>query len=245
MTSTTTLHVEFVSESAGFENTFGWYNKATGVGGILFANVEAEGNNAPLRPGVSAVDFTVNTADVGNIEYFLIPNGGDIGANSNAELSGGVKVIQLSDGTWAVATLNSNGTVQTGSNGKPNILVGEGANAFFTEKAKNEGGVDHASSAVGSNQTAATLAGDTADGATGLDRVGGSRRHQEIERHVDRAGRRRLQRRGLPRHGQERQAGRQERFRHGRRGCRRDDDQRAGQRQRSERRCHQGRVGRR
>ena len=167
MTSQTTFHVEFVSESAGYENTFGWYNKVTGVGGILFADVEAEGRNAPVQSG-QAVDFTVDAADAGNIEFFLIPNGGGLHANSNAELSGGVKVIQLANGGWAVATLNANGTVQTGANGKPNILAGSGADAFFTEKAKNEGGVDHASSVAGSHQTAATLAGDTADGPTGL-----------------------------------------------------------------------------
>ena len=70
-TATTTLKATFVSESAGYQNTFGWYNKVTGLGGILFADVEAEGNNAPLTPGVSSVNFTVNTADLGNIQYFL------------------------------------------------------------------------------------------------------------------------------------------------------------------------------
>jgi hypothetical protein len=155
----TTLRVDFVSESAGYRNTFGWYNRVTGVGGTLFADASSPGANG------SSVDFTVNTADVGNIEYFLIPNGAGISANSDSELSRPIKVIQLADGSWAVATLDSNGNVQT-SGGKPNILVGEGRNAFFTEKAKNEGGVDHASSTVGSNQTAATLAGDQADGAT-------------------------------------------------------------------------------
>ena len=47
-TQTTTLRVDFVSESAAYESTFGWYNKVTGVGGILFSDVEQEGRNAPL-----------------------------------------------------------------------------------------------------------------------------------------------------------------------------------------------------
>src|SRR5262245_40455427 len=160
----TTLRVDFVSESAGYRNSFGWYNKVTGQGGVLFASVEAEGSNRTVTPGVSFAEFTVNTADLGNIEYFLIPDGAD--KNSSNDLSGPIKVIQLSDGSWAVARADSNGNVIM-KGGKPDILDGEGANAFFTEKSKNEGGVDHASSTVGTTQTAATLAGDTADGATG------------------------------------------------------------------------------
>src|SRR5688572_17143664 len=132
--TTTTLSVEFVSESAGYKNTFGWYNKVTGVGGILFSDVESQGRRAPLDAGDS-VTFTVDTADVGNIEYFLIPNGGGIGANSDAELSGPVKVIQLANGDWAVATLDDNGNVEM-KNGKPNVLKGAGESAFFTEKSK-------------------------------------------------------------------------------------------------------------
>jgi Domain of unknown function (DUF4114) len=52
-------------------------------------------------------------------------------------------------------------------NGKPEILDGKGSSALFTQTSKNAGGVDYASSVAGSNQTAATLAGDTADGPTG------------------------------------------------------------------------------
>jgi VCBS repeat-containing protein len=162
--SKTTLSVEFVSESTSHESTFGWYDKVSGVGGILFAKVESAGRHG-LDTGDHA-EFTVDAVDVGNIEYFLIPNGGDLRANTDSELSRPIKVVQSSDGTWAVATLDSNSHVET-RGGDPNILVGVGANAFFTEAAKNERGVDHASSIVGGNQTAAALAGDTADGALG------------------------------------------------------------------------------
>ena len=65
--TTTTLRVDFVSESAGQRNSFGWYNKATGVGGVVFASVEADGANAPLRPGVSMAEFSVSTADLGRL----------------------------------------------------------------------------------------------------------------------------------------------------------------------------------
>ena len=41
MPTTTTLQVTFVSESAAYNNTFGWYNSQTGMGGILFADVES------------------------------------------------------------------------------------------------------------------------------------------------------------------------------------------------------------
>ena len=165
-TQTTTLRVDFISESAAYESTFGWYNKVTGVGGILFADVEQDGRNAPLTPGQSSATFTVNTADVGNIEFFLIPDGYNQNKSDPDDLTGAVKVIQLANGSWAVADVDSHGNVIT-EHGKADILDGTGANALFTETSKNAGGVDYASSVAGSNQTAATLAGDTADGPTG------------------------------------------------------------------------------
>src|SRR4051812_45420505 len=106
MAATTTLHVDFVSESAAYRNTFGWYNSATGQGGILFANVESEGSHAPLTPGVSGMDFTIDATDLGNIQYFLIPDGAT--KNSSSDLSGPIRVIQLSGDSWAVARADSN-----------------------------------------------------------------------------------------------------------------------------------------
>ena len=162
--ATTTLQVTFVSESATYDNTFGWYNSVTGLGGILFADVEAGGSNAPLIAGVSTATFTVNTADLGNIQFFLIANGASL--NSSSELGGPIKVIQLGNGTWAVAQATASGSVVL-DHGQPNVLAGAGINALFTETSKNAGGVDYASSVVGTTQTAATLGGDTADGLTG------------------------------------------------------------------------------
>src|SRR5262249_30514169 len=77
-----------------------------------------------------------------------------------------VKVIKQSNGTWAVADVDSMGNI-TYVHGHPDVLEGQGADALFTETSKNAGGVDYASSIAGTHQTAATLAGDTADGPTG------------------------------------------------------------------------------
>ncbi|OQW55470.1 MAG: hypothetical protein A4S14_12520 [Proteobacteria bacterium SG_bin9] len=167
MADQTTLRATFVSESAAYRNTFGWYNTVTGVGGILFGSIEAEGSQRTVVGGQSYVDFTVNTADVGNIQFFLIADGGNLNADQPDDLTGAIKVIQLADGTWAVADVDANGNVIY-KNGKPDLLAGAGVNAMFTETSKNAGGVDYASSYVGTQQTATRLAGDTADGATGL-----------------------------------------------------------------------------
>src|SRR5262249_777695 len=151
---TTTLQVTFVSESAAYDNTFGWYNSQTGMGGILFADV------TPLTPGAT-VTFTVNTADLPYINFFLVPDGADKNKNDPDDLTGAVKVIQLADGSWAVADVDSSGNVIY-VHGQPDTLRGQGADALFTETSKNAGGIDYASSTVGPNQTPGTLGGDTA-----------------------------------------------------------------------------------
>ena len=85
MSDQTILRASFVSESAAFRNTFGWYNSSTGLGGSLFANADSQGAGA-LTPGVSQVDFAVNTADLGKIQCFRIPAGAAQGRNEPAEL---------------------------------------------------------------------------------------------------------------------------------------------------------------
>jgi VCBS repeat-containing protein len=167
MVDQTTLRATFISESAAYQNTFGWYNSVTGLGGILFADVEAEGKNPAVVGGVSYADFTVNTADLPNIQFFLISDGYTLNKSDPDDLTGAIKVIKLSNGSWAVADVDAQGNVIT-DHGKPDILAGAGANALFTETSKNAGGVDYASSVIGTQQTAATLAGDTADGPTGM-----------------------------------------------------------------------------
>ena len=43
---TTTLTATFTSESAGYRSSFGWYDSATGLGGILFGDIEAGGSSS-------------------------------------------------------------------------------------------------------------------------------------------------------------------------------------------------------
>ena len=158
-----TLVATFVSESAGSRNSFGWYNTETLEGGILFGSVEAEGRHPTVQPGVSTMSFTVDSADVGKIGFFLIPDGG----NHRDALSGAIKVVRLANGTWAVGQVDEDGSVHTSRNGSM-MLGGNAAKAFFTEASKNAGAVDYASSSVGTGQIPVTLAGDTTDGPTGL-----------------------------------------------------------------------------
>ena len=49
MSDQTILRVTFVSESAAYQNTFGWYNSVTGVGGILFADFDSHDRTLPRR----------------------------------------------------------------------------------------------------------------------------------------------------------------------------------------------------
>src|SRR5262249_42926709 len=121
--SMVTLRADFVSESAAYRNTFGWYNSLTGMGGILFADVNSEGNHAALTPGASSTTFSVKASDLPYIQYFLISDGYDLNRGDPDDLTGPVKVIQLSDGSWAVADVDSHGNVIT-SRGKPDILEG-------------------------------------------------------------------------------------------------------------------------
>ena len=163
---TETLRVEFISESAGYQNVLGYYNRDTGEGGILFPKVEADGANAPLQPGKSVAEFSVKAEDLGKIEYFLISDGAAL--NSAQELTGKIKVMQAGDGSYGIARLDAQGNVIRNSTGSVDFLEGRGARALFTETTRNAGGVDYASMLAGPTQTAATLAGDRTDGPTGL-----------------------------------------------------------------------------
>jgi Ca2+-binding RTX toxin-like protein len=165
---TSTLQVKFISEKAGYKNTLGWYNTQTLTGGILFGAIEADGRRATVKPGVTTASFVVDTAAVASIAFFLIPDGGGLSQNTASELGRPVKLVQLANGSWAVATVGADGNVELDASGNPNVLVGRNANAIFTDTSKNAGDVDYGSSKVGSQQTAATLAGDTADGPAGL-----------------------------------------------------------------------------
>src|SRR5262245_16890967 len=75
----TTLQIEFISESAGYRNSFGWYNTRTGEAGIIWADTNDDGHNAPMRAGQVAT-ISVSQADInaGNIGFFIIPDGASL-----------------------------------------------------------------------------------------------------------------------------------------------------------------------
>lgn len=164
---TTRLEVEFRSESAGLRNSFGWYDATTGKGGLLFGSMETTGKAANIDAGTLR-SFSVETADVANIHYFLVPGGGGIRPTSASSPNQPVRVVQRRDGSWGVALVRSDGTLPIGRDGQPTVLGGVGARALFTETGKNPGAVDYASTTVGPGQTPAALTGDTVDGPTGL-----------------------------------------------------------------------------
>jgi flagellin-like hook-associated protein FlgL len=163
---TTSLQVRFISESAGYRNVFGYYNSKTGAAGILFPDVEADGANAPLTPGVSTATFSVKTADLEDIHYFLIANGANL--NPASAFQGQLQVMRAPDGQYSIARLDSFGAPLRDANGNIDFLDGAGAAAFFTERSKNAGRVDYASGAPGPHQTRRTLRADTRDGPTGI-----------------------------------------------------------------------------
>ena len=116
-----------------------------------------------MIPGVSTAAFDVATASLGNVQYFLIPNGGNL--QSAGALTGPIKVIQLPDNSFAIAKADAAGNVVTDSSGNAVLFAGSGARALFTEASKNPFDVDQASGALPPN--GAALASDTADGPTG------------------------------------------------------------------------------
>ncbi len=158
-----TLAVRFISESASYKSTLGWYDSRTGKGGILFASIEQTGRHPTVKPGISEATFDVATSAVEFVEYFLIPNGGEL--NSKSALDDSVQVIALANGAFAVARLDSSGAIVRDHHGNPALLAGAGAKVLLTEPDKNPGDVDYASRTAGANQTQANLAGD---GPTGL-----------------------------------------------------------------------------
>ncbi|MCB1492397.1 MAG: cadherin repeat domain-containing protein, partial [Rhodobiaceae bacterium] len=95
VSETSVLRVTFESESSNYKNTLGWYDSRTGEGGILFASVDSHGR-CHLNPG-DTVAFEVDSTADPVIGFFRIANGGGLRQNSESELSGAIKVIQLSN----------------------------------------------------------------------------------------------------------------------------------------------------
>jgi len=86
----TTLQITFVSESAGYRNTLGYYNKRTGEVEIIFLDTNDDGRKAGVAAGDSVMlDVEQSDIDAGNIGFFIIPNGADIyGTGNKSKLNG-------------------------------------------------------------------------------------------------------------------------------------------------------------
>lgn len=117
------LRVDFISEGAGFQNTFGFYlADADGVplsGRIVFANVDVA-DTASINLDAAALD---GAAKLG---FFVVPDG--FGRNSGL-LDGAEVGFELVNGLWTV-TLDGE------------ALRGDAAPALFSDPALNVGGFD-------------------------------------------------------------------------------------------------------
>ena len=123
------IEVSFVSEEAGYQNSVGIYDIKTGRAEMLLTNTDTQSN-----PDAAAFTKTldVSAGDFANVGYFIIPNGNRLNSWSDVDLEN-LLVFENSGGAYGVQ--DADGT----------ILKGTGANAFFSEMAKNPGGFDHVS----------------------------------------------------------------------------------------------------
>jgi Cadherin domain/Domain of unknown function (DUF4114) len=140
-----TLQITFVSESAGYDNAFGWYNSRTGEAGIIFRSTNDDGPKAAISPGTS-VSLEVDQADIdaGNIGFFLIPNGADIyGKGRHSALNGPLSFDTKRNGDGQILD----------ARGRP--LTGEQGEIIFSDRALNKKNADH------------TKGDDNADGILG------------------------------------------------------------------------------
>ena len=118
--------------------------------------------------------FTVNTADVGNIQFFLIPDGADDSRNSASRArrpDQGHPAVRRHLGGRAGRPERQRRARATASR---TIFHGAGANALFTETSKNAGGVDYASSTVGTSADRGDARGRHRGRRDRRDRLGGS-----------------------------------------------------------------------
>jgi len=120
-----TLDATFVSSSAGYNNTIGYYVKGEDgeptVGKVLWANA-----NDTDRGDTESIDLDGFDAD--QVGYFLIPDGSRL----NQGLSDGdsVSFAQNGQGEWVV---EHNG----------DTLNGRGFDAYYSDQALNPDGLDH------------------------------------------------------------------------------------------------------
>ena len=128
------VYVSFVSENAGYKNTYGWYNVDTLQARILVANVDTN-TNSDLEKYTEKLPFTVNQLQ--DIGFFLIPDGYDQNRGAGEPLAAG-------DGTGLNLEVYKDGSAWKIRDADTGYLFeGTGSAAYFTEAAKNPGGFDH------------------------------------------------------------------------------------------------------
>ncbi len=128
------LEVSFVSETAGYRSTYGWYDTETGEAHILVANVDTATN-----PDIDGFTATVSLPDdqLDQVAFFIIPDGYSQNDDPGEPLANGdataldLEVFNDGDG-WQIR--------DTGSG---HVFTGSGNSAYFTEVGKNADGMDH------------------------------------------------------------------------------------------------------
>lgn len=128
------VQVQFESEDAGFRSTYGAYDIVTGQANILVANVDTVTN-----PGIEAFTATLClTADeFDRLGFFLIPDGFDLNADAGEPLGDGDATALDLD------VINDGGLWRIRDTDSGHVFQGAGSPAYFTEMAKNPGGLDH------------------------------------------------------------------------------------------------------
>ncbi|MEO1090250.1 MAG: DUF4114 domain-containing protein [Pseudomonadota bacterium] len=122
--------VAVVAEDARFANLFGWYDEATGQAAILFAD------------SLQAADFatTLVGVEADTIGFFLVPDGGD-------DFAAGGRFAGVDPATLELElTAGADGYVLTTEDGmalwgRPAFGAPAAPLAYFTDSAKNPGGV--------------------------------------------------------------------------------------------------------
>ncbi len=128
------MTIGFVSEQAGYRNSFGWYDTETLEAGLLVDNVDIK-TNPDLGAFSAELEFGVDRLPT--IGFFLIPNGFTLNRQKGEPFAAGypgdltLRVVEGADG-WSIVDTS------TGF-----VFQGRGAPALFSEAAKNPGGLEH------------------------------------------------------------------------------------------------------
>ncbi len=139
------LTIRFAGESAAFKSTYGWYESNTLQARVIVANADVQTNPA-LAYFVTELPLTASEFD--NLGFFLIPDGY---ALNEPELAGGdPSALNLEvfhdGGIWKIRDADSG-----------YVFSGAGNAAYFTDPAKNPGGLDHTVIAGGLTTTGQEL----------------------------------------------------------------------------------------